>query len=116
MGEAGTLTLRPVGLTGASEAVEVGRRLVGGGRWFSSVEAVLRRDTTVLRRERMSLAALEAWGEAHGLSRDVARILDDLTRAREGFAGLSLEEPVIMGIINVTPDSFSDGGDRFGGV
>ncbi|HIM76535.1 MAG TPA: dihydropteroate synthase [Rhodospirillales bacterium] len=27
------------------------------------------------------------------------------------FAGLSLEKPRIFGIINVTPDSFSDGGD-----
>ncbi len=26
------------------------------------------------------------------------------------FAGLTLERPVIMGILNVTPDSFSDGG------
>lgn len=29
------------------------------------------------------------------------------------FAGLSLSRPLIMGIVNVTPDSFSDGGDRF---
>ena len=28
-------------------------------------------------------------------------------------AGLSLDRPRIMGILNVTPDSFSDGGDRF---
>ena len=28
------------------------------------------------------------------------------------FAGLALERPRIMGIVNVTPDSFSDGGDR----
>lgn len=29
------------------------------------------------------------------------------------FAGISLERPVIMGIVNATPDSFSDGGDAF---
>lgn len=29
------------------------------------------------------------------------------------FAGLSLERPRIMGIVNVTPDSFSDGGEAF---
>jgi dihydropteroate synthase len=29
------------------------------------------------------------------------------------FAGLSLDRPRIFGIINVTPDSFSDGGDTF---
>jgi hypothetical protein len=27
------------------------------------------------------------------------------------FAGIALAEPVVMGILNVTPDSFSDGGD-----
>ena len=29
------------------------------------------------------------------------------------FAGLSLDRPRIMGIVNVTPDSFSDGGEAF---
>jgi len=32
---------------------------------------------------------------------------------RRHFAGISLERPRIMGIVNVTPDSFSDGGDAF---
>jgi len=31
------------------------------------------------------------------------------------FAGLSLDRPILMGIVNVTPDSFSDGG-QFHGV
>lgn len=29
------------------------------------------------------------------------------------FAGISLERPIIMGVVNATPDSFSDGGDAF---
>ncbi|MEQ8664647.1 MAG: dihydropteroate synthase [Rhodospirillales bacterium] len=29
------------------------------------------------------------------------------------FAGLSLAEPLFMGVVNATPDSFSDGGDAF---
>ncbi|MFZ1414602.1 MAG: dihydropteroate synthase [Defluviicoccus sp.] len=29
------------------------------------------------------------------------------------FAGRTLDEPLIMGVVNVTPDSFSDGGDHF---
>ncbi len=29
------------------------------------------------------------------------------------FAGLTLDRPRVMGIVNVTPDSFSDGGDAF---
>jgi len=31
----------------------------------------------------------------------------------ETFAGLDLADPIVMGIINVTPDSFSDGGEVF---
>ncbi len=31
--------------------------------------------------------------------------------ARLPFAGLALDRPTIMGIVNVTPDSFSDGGE-----
>ena len=32
----------------------------------------------------------------------------------QSFAGLSLERPLVMGIVNVTPDSFSDGGRYLG--
>lgn len=35
---------------------------------------------------------------------------ENLTHARPDFAGLSMDRPRIMGIVNVTPDSFSDGG------
>ncbi len=33
-----------------------------------------------------------------------------LAAPREPFAGLGLDKPVLMGVLNVTPDSFSDGG------
>ena len=39
-----------------------------------------------------------------------ARDLATLTAARPDFGGLSMGRPRIMGIVNVTPDSFSDGG------
>ncbi len=29
------------------------------------------------------------------------------------FAGLALDCPILMGVVNVTPDSFSDGGEFF---
>ncbi len=35
-----------------------------------------------------------------------------LTAARAPWAGFDLSRPIIMGIVNVTPDSFSDGGDH----
>lgn len=37
--------------------------------------------------------------------------LGRLTAKRAPFAGLAMDAPRIMGILNVTPDSFSDGGD-----
>ncbi len=36
-----------------------------------------------------------------------------LTSARAPFAGVALDRPRIVGVINVTPDSFSDGGRYF---
>ncbi len=35
-----------------------------------------------------------------------------LSGRRPAICGVSLDRPAIMGIVNVTPDSFSDGGDR----
>ncbi len=39
-----------------------------------------------------------------------ADILDAITRPRGPIAGLTMDRPRLMGIVNVTPDSFSDGG------
>jgi dihydropteroate synthase len=41
---------------------------------------------------------------------DLTEMLKRITEPRPPFAGLSLTRPLIMGIVNVTPDSFSDGG------
>ncbi len=44
-------------------------------------------------------------------ARDIpAEQRDRLTEPRPALAGLALDRPLIMGILNVTPDSFSDGG------
>ena len=39
-----------------------------------------------------------------------AEVLDRLTAPRADLAGLSMDVPRVMGIVNATPDSFSDGG------
>jgi dihydropteroate synthase len=39
-----------------------------------------------------------------------ADVLDRLTRPRAPIAGLAMDAPKLMGILNITPDSFSDGG------
>lgn len=49
---------------------------------------------------------------AAALSQSFAERAALISAPREAFAGLSLDKPLVMGVINVTPDSFSDGGDR----
>jgi dihydropteroate synthase len=44
--------------------------------------------------------------------RQSARDCVAITRPRPSFAGLDLAAPRLMGIVNVTPDSFSDGGEH----
>lgn len=71
--------------------------LAGGWTWFETVE-VLHRDAPA----RLLPAA------------DIpAAALARLTAPRAGLAGLSFDTPRLMGILNVTPDSFSDGGEHF---
>jgi dihydropteroate synthase len=41
-------------------------------------------------------------------------LLDGLVAPRSSWAGFDLAKPLIMGVVNVTPDSFSDGGDFAG--
>ena len=53
------------------------------------------------------------WARAEGevLTLHVSALIGRLAEPRPPFAGLALDRPLIMGIINVTPDSFSDGGE-----
>ena len=43
----------------------------------------------------------------------LADLLMRFSAERPALAGLTLDRPRVMGVVNVTPDSFSDGGDRF---
>ncbi len=40
------------------------------------------------------------------------QLTDEIAKPRGGFAGFTLDHTKIMGIVNVTPDSFSDGGQH----
>lgn len=68
--------------------------LAGGPLWFDRVECL----------ERGQPARLMPAGDLPGEWRD------RLAEPRPDFAGLRLDRPRIMGVLNVTPDSFSDGG------
>ena len=74
-----------------------GPRLAGGWLRFEAVEALSRSAPPRM----MPVADLPA------------EVLDRLTRPRAPLAGLAMDRPQIMGIVNVTPDSFSDGGAWF---
>ena len=112
MRDSGRLTLRPIGLSGAAEKLESARCLAGGNRYFSGVEVAMRRGSRNVAKERLALEDLTDWSSRHGVETETTRTLQLLTAPRAEFAGMPLDQPVIMGIINVTPDSFSDGGDR----
>lgn len=68
--------------------------LAGGELWFSHAEKLERG----VKPERVAV---------HEIPADV---LERLTAPRREIAGLSMSGPMLMGILNVTPDSFSDGG------
>jgi dihydropteroate synthase len=76
---------------------ENAHRLAGGWCWFNEVEVLYRdRAPTVL-----------------PASEVPSSVLQDLTNPRPPIANLSFDDPKLMGILNVTPDSFSDGGEHF---
>jgi dihydropteroate synthase len=58
------------------------------------------------------LSEIETWAAEIGgdLPMVIAELIDGVSRPRGYFSGLLLSEPVVMGVVNVTPDSFHDGG------
>ena len=74
---------------------------------------VLFRATPARRRVRLQNAVLHRWAEknAPGASDEIARLSERLGAPRGPLCGLALDRPRLMGVLNVTPDSFSDGGD-----
>ena len=87
-----------------------GRRLLAGGPLaFDRVQVRSRPgdvDTLVAVEQLLDWAA----AEGRGFDAAVALQLERLTAPRSDIAGLSLDWPRLMGVLNVTPDSFSDGG------
>lgn len=84
---------RPIAMTDAARPAGA-LPLAGGWCWFAQVE-VLRRDGP---------SRVVAVGDLP------AEVRDRLSTPRPDFGGMAMDRPRIMGILNVTPDSFSDGG------
>ena len=83
-------------------------RLAGGLAFFSAVEAI-----TVESGQRVS-AQLVPIDRIDDLGQDALPIFARITAARQPLALgeriVRLDQPQVMGILNMTPDSFSDGG------
>lgn len=84
-------------------------RLVGGLNWFSAVELI-----QVDGHKRVSTDLVPVEGIDARFDDDTKEQWNGLTRARRplqlGERTIRLDQPQVMGIVNATPDSFSDGG------
>src|SRR5262245_2692283 len=103
------LYLRPIGLLYgpiAKEAVAGGLALPLAGGPIAFIAAELIEGEPGNSKSR--LFAVRALAESHDA--DLSKMLERVTAARAPFAGRRPDRPFIMGIVNVTPDSFSDGG------
>jgi dihydropteroate synthase len=105
--------VRPLGLypqRRSQEAEDVWGSLTLAGGWldFSALEIIERNGARSERRIAGIGEFLEReWGRRTLAAADM---FEALRAPRPRIAGLALDRPRIMGIVNVTPDSFSDGG------
>ncbi|WP_419827993.1 dihydropteroate synthase [Sphingomonas sp.] len=116
-GSAAKLYLRPTGFVDAPFGFD-GQvmRLAGGLVWFSGVEAIAadadgRFGQVLVPVERIE-DFLGGLPEPHRTAgeRAFARLREPRAPLRLGSRQVRLDQPHAMGILNVTPDSFSDGG------
>jgi dihydropteroate synthase len=87
-------------------------RLAGGLNWFSAVEAIEWDGSRRVSTELVSVARI--FETIDNMPADTEVAWERLTSARPslqlGARTIRLDQPQVMGIVNVTPDSFSDGG------
>ena len=109
------LSLCPRAIDARAAAPAGSLPLAGGARAFAACEAVLRENGREAAREVVPVPALADWAARSGpeVAAQATAWLERLSAPRAPYAGLDLGRPQVMGVINVTPDSFSDGGDRF---
>ncbi|RME97814.1 MAG: dihydropteroate synthase [Alphaproteobacteria bacterium] len=103
------ILLHPLGLLAgraAQAAVKEGKAgwLAGGPLAFSLAE-IIQGEAGAATRESVEYGALAASSESA-----VAGMLERVSAQRAPLCGLTFDAPRIMGVVNVTPDSFSDGG------
>ncbi len=105
--------LRPVGITPLAELAGVEKRadslaLAGGPLGFTHLDMVAPHNGGYCAARVTVADALKIGGQAAEAQ------VHALSSPRPDFAGLPMDQTHIMGIVNVTPDSFSDGGQFLG--
>lgn len=108
------LYVRPTGLLPAGSSCATPAPLLAGGRFaFALVELTVRDGVLITHRTTLPVGDARGWAVGHGLAAAFDERMALLTRPRVPFGGVDIARPAVMGIVNVTPDSFSDGGDFF---
>ena len=112
-----TIYIRPIALAESPQSEEGGAIRLGGSlAWASRFALIHRRDGRIVSRQRLGVrdvpGAIDALpaglvAEAQAQWADLGRVHPPL---QCGARTLRLDQPLVMGILNVTPDSFSDGG------
>ena len=105
--------LRPIALADSPQSEEgEAIRLAGGFVYASRFALIERKDGKVTGRTRYSVPELRA--ALPGLPEAIQQQWENLQRIHAplqlGARTVRLDQPQVMGILNVTPDSFSDGG------
>ena len=85
-------------------------RLAGGLNWFSAVELIRIDGHTRTATELVSVEGIES-GFDDNMAAQWAALTSPRPPLQLGSRTIRLDQPQVMGIVNATPDSFSDGGE-----
>lgn len=107
------LYLRPLGIAQGPGGLAL--PLAGRPLSFNTIELILRAGGRRVYEGAFPVAGLDALkGQLpRALANRFDEILARLCAPRPAIGPLDFSKPLVMGILNVTPDSFSDGGDYF---
>ena len=121
LGADSRLYLKPVGFLNSPQYFDQkNKRLNNSLIWFSQIECSVFGANGQARRALVNVDQWQAFSDAlpGDLQQRAGALFANLTRAHEplscGERTLRFDQPHVMGILNMTPDSFSDGGKHDG--
>ncbi|MBT6034913.1 MAG: dihydropteroate synthase, partial [Kordiimonadaceae bacterium] len=115
--ESSKIYVQPLGfLRGLTVSSDNFKRLVGGNIYFSALKIITRRENDVSQKI-ISVENIDDYLQSLPDDKcgEIKNILDKIERVRpplnlKNDHIINWENPIIQGVLNVTPDSFSDGG------